>query len=76
MIFRKVGVATYFCFIFLREKKRKKKTLSVTHEGKDKSVKNQVWVHGSGYLLGRYGKDRSTPLSPKNGSLLNKVKQV
>ena len=25
---------------------------------------NQKWVQGSGYLLGRYGKGRSTPLSP------------
>ena len=26
--------------------------------------KNQKWAWGSGYLSGRYGKDRSTPLSP------------
>ena len=32
--------------------------------GKDRSMKNRVWVQGLGYLLGRHGKDHSTPLSP------------
>ena len=27
-------------------------------------LKNQIWAWGSGYLLGRYGKDYNTPLSP------------
>ena len=33
----------------------------------------QTWVRGSSYLLGRYGKNCNTP---KNGSLLNKVKRA
>ena len=65
MIFRKVlELPLIFVLFFLRENKIRKKALSVTPEGKYKSVKNWVWVQGSGYLLGRYGNDRSTPLSP------------
>ena len=33
----------------------------------------QIWVRELGYLLGKYGKDCNTP---KNGSLLNKIKQA
>ena len=32
-------------------------------------------VRGSGYLSGRYGKDRSTPLSPSSWVSTNKMKQ-
>ena len=32
--------------------------------GKDSLWKTKVGFGGSGYLLGRYGKDHNTPLSP------------
>ena len=32
-------------------------------------------IRGSGYLLGRYGKDHSTPLSPSSRVSTNKMKQ-
>ena len=67
MIFRKrLGVATIFVLLFfLRGKKNKKENPKCDFLlGKDKSMKNRVWVRGSGYLLGRYGKDRNIPLSP------------
>ena len=56
LIFRKrLGVATYFCFIFLREKQNKKeKNPKCDSWRKNRSTKNRVWIQGSGYLLGMY----------------------
>ena len=54
-----------FLFYFLKGKQnKKKKTLSVT----PCFGKGGLWKTGSGLgvrlLIGKYGKDRSTPLSP------------
>ena len=59
-----LGVVTYFCFIFKRVNKIRKKTLSVTPYLEKVICEKPDRVRGSGYLSGRYGKDRSTPLSP------------
>ena len=59
-----LGVVTYFCFIFKRVNKIRKKTINVTpYFGKGGLWKTESSL-GLGYLSGRYGKDRSTPLSP------------
>ena len=61
------GVAIYFCFIILKKGKqnKKKKTLNVTpYFGKSGLWKKSDQARGLGYLSGRYGKDRDTPLSP------------
>ena len=60
-----LGVATYFCFIFKSGKQNKKENpkcdslfwKKVIYEKPDRA-------QGSGYLSRRYGKDRSTPLTP------------
>ena len=50
--------------LFLKSKQNKKENLKCDSLfGKD-AVKNQIRIRWSGYLLGRYNKDRSTPLSP------------
>ena len=59
-----LGVATYFCFIFKGKNKIRKKTLKCDVWKKNRSMKNRVWVQRSGYLLGRYDKNRGIPLSP------------
>ena len=64
IIWKWLGVATYFCFIFKRVNKIRKKTLSVTPYLEKVIYEKPDRVRGSGYLSGRYGKDRSTPLSP------------
>ena len=51
-------------FYFKRVNKIRKKTLRVTPYSKKGSVKNQIKARGLGYLLGKYGKDHNTPLSP------------
>ena len=58
-----LGVATYFCFIFKRVNKIRKKTLSVTPYLENVVCEKSDRVRGSGYLSGRYGNDCSTPLS-------------
>ena len=65
LIFRKrLGVATYFCFIFKGEKIRKK-TLSMTPYLEKQVCEKPSHVQRSGYLLGRYNKKtKSTLLSP------------
>ena len=66
MIFRKdlESLLIFVLFFLLRENKIRKKTFSVTpYLEKTVCEKNQTWVQGSGYLLGRYGKNRNTHLS-------------
>ena len=58
------GVATYFCFIFKRVNKIRKKTLSVTPYLKKVVCEKLDRARESGYLSGRYGKDRNTLLNP------------
>ena len=50
--------------LFSKGKQIKKKTLSVTPYLEKVIYEKPDRVRGSGYLSGRYGKDRSTPLSP------------
>ena len=53
-----------FLFYFKRVNKIRKKTLSVTPYFGKGDLRKTRSGSGSGYLAGRYGKDRSTPLSP------------
>ena len=54
-----------FLFYFFKGKQNEKENPKCDSLfGKDRYMKNRVWVWGSGYLLRRYGKDYSTPLSP------------
>ena len=56
----------FLFYFFKRENKIKKKTLSMTpYLEKICLLKKSSLVRGSGYLLERYGKDRSAPLSPQ-----------
>ena len=65
MIFRKDLESPLIFVLFLKGKQNKKENSKCDSLfGKDKFMKNRVWVRGSGYLLGRYGKDHSTPLIP------------
>ena len=61
---KRLGVATYFYFIFKGKNKIRNKTLKYDSWKKNWSVKNRVWVRRSGYLLGRYDQNRDTLLSP------------
>ena len=65
-IFKKMTWSHYlFSFYFLNGKKNKKENPKCDSLfWKMWSVKNQKWAWGLGYLSRRYGKDRSTPLSP------------
>ena len=69
-----LGVATYFCFIFKRVNKIRKKTLNVTPYLEKVVYEKLDRVWGSSYLSGRYSKDRSTPLSPQSRVSTNKMK--
>ena len=59
-----LGVTTYFCFIFKRVNKIRKKTLSVTPYLEKVVCEKPDQAQGLGYLSRRYSKNRSTPLSP------------
>ena len=50
--------------LLLKENKIRKKTISVPPYLEKTTYEKPNLGSGSGYLLGRYGKDRSTPLSP------------
>ena len=64
MIGRKDLESPLIFILFLKRKQNKKENLSETLYLEKTFVKNQTWVQESGYLLGKYDKDRSTPLSP------------
>ena len=53
-----------FLFYFLKGKQNKKETLSVTPYLEKVICEKPDRVRGSGYLSGRYSKDRNTPLNP------------
>ena len=53
-----------FLFYFFRKNKIRKKTLSMTPYLKKTVCEKPKLGWGLGYLLGRYGIDHSTPLSP------------
>ena len=74
MIFRKdLESPLIFVLFFLRENKIIKKTPSMTPYLEKKVYEKPNTDSGSGCLLERYDKDRTTP---KNRSLLNKMKQT
>ena len=54
----------FVLFFFKRVNKIRKKTLSVTPYSKNVVYEKPNRGLGSGYLLGRYNKDRNTPLNP------------
>ena len=57
--------ATYFVlFLNGKQNKKKKKSKYDSLFGKDGYVKNQIWIRGLGYLLGRYSKNRNTIFKP------------
>ena len=64
MIVRKDLELPLIFILFLKENKIRKKTLSVTPYFGKGDLRKPDRVRGSGYLSGRYGKDRSTPLNP------------
>ena len=58
-------VATYFCFIFKKDKQNKKENPKCNSLFWEKVVyEKQDWARGSGYLSRRYDKDHITLLSP------------
>ena len=76
-IFLENDLESPFIFVlFLKGKQNKKENLMWLLIWKKHICKNRIWTRWSGYLSGRYGKDRNTPLNKKKGSLLIKLKQV
>ena len=74
-VFGKVGVATYFIFIFERENKIRNKTLkndSIIF-GKSVSLKNPSLSPRIRLLIGKVPLGDSTPLSPTNTSRKNAI---
>ena len=59
-----LGVATYFCFIFKRVNKIRKKTLSTTLYFGKGDLRKTGSGSGVRLLVGKVRKDCSTPLSP------------
>ena len=65
MIFRKDLESPLIFVLFLKDKRNKKENPKCDSLfWKMWSMKNQIKARGSGYLSGRYSKDRSSLLSP------------
>lgn len=76
-IFVKIGVATYFFFLFfLNGKSSKNKNLKMILDfWKSYLRKTEVWVQRSGYLSGKYLQRSNTPLGLKM-SLLAELREI